>query len=435
MGLIVAGSLVFGLVAALLLVAAPVVPAAASNVTGAALLGFGLGWGLLAGLTVRLTDQPQRWAMVPAVFLGLGGVLLVVFGSPVQEVLDWVWPPLLFGLTIWMAGRVRRQVRSRSARWLLYPVIAMLLVAAVGGGCETVLQEVDARTHPMPGRLVDVGGHRLHLNCTGTGSPTVVLEAGGAETSAVLGWIAPAVAADTRVCTYDRAGRGWSEDSDAVQDATQIATDLHTLLNRAEETGPFLLAGHSFGGLYVQTFAARYPDEVAGMVLIDSTAPVPAAEPNAAAQAEEDSYDLLGRVSALVSATARLGVGRLYAQFDYDSLPPDSRAEARAAVARGSQLGSTVEEYLVASASMKQAATLLSFADKPLVVLAAGTGSAPGWSAQQEAMAALSTNSDYRVVDGATHASLVTVEKDAAVTARAVLDVVAAVRHSEPVAP
>ncbi len=91
--------------------------------------------------------------------------------------------------------------------------------------------------------------------------------------SSNLGWIAPAVARDTRVCVYDRAGRGWSEPADTTQDGAQIATDLHTLLQRGHVPGPYVLAGHSFGGLYVLTFAARYPDEVAGMVLVDSTPP------------------------------------------------------------------------------------------------------------------------------------------------------------------
>ena len=432
LGLIVAGSLIFGLVAALLLAAAPFIRPEDSAVTGAVLLGFGLGWALLAVLTIRFTDQPQRWAVVPAAFLGLGGLLLVLVGAPAQPVLNWVWPPLLLVLALWMAVRVHRQLRSRIGRWLLYPVIALLAIAAVGGGVETVLEAADARDHPMAGELVDVGGHRLHLSCTGTGSPTVVLEPGGGEMSAVLGWIEPAVARDTRVCVYDRAGRGWSEPADAPQDATQIATDLHTLLLHADVAGPYVLAGHSFGGLYVQTFATLYPDEVAGLVLIDSTARASTTEPGAPSSGAGDPYDLMGRVSALVSASARIGVGRIYAQFDYDSLPPASGAEARASVAKGGQLGSTMEEYLVANASMEQAAALQTFGDKPLVVLAAGSGSAPDWFAKQEALAALSTNSAYRVVDGATHASLVSDEDDAAVTAQAILDVVTSVRTAAP---
>ena len=92
-GWIVAGSLATGLVAALLLVAAPFIPAEESAVTGAVLCGFALGWAMLAVLSVRFTDQPQRWAAAPALFMGLGGLLLVGFGSSVHEVLNWVWPP------------------------------------------------------------------------------------------------------------------------------------------------------------------------------------------------------------------------------------------------------------------------------------------------------------------------------------------------------
>jgi peptidoglycan/LPS O-acetylase OafA/YrhL len=111
-GWIVAGSLASGLVAALLLAAAPFVPAEESAVTGAVLCGFALGWAMLAVLSVRFTDQPQRWAVAPALFLGLGGLLLVGFGSPVHQVLNWVWPPAMLALAVWMIVRVHRQLRA-----------------------------------------------------------------------------------------------------------------------------------------------------------------------------------------------------------------------------------------------------------------------------------------------------------------------------------
>lgn len=90
-------------------------------------------------------------------------------------------------------------------------MIAVLALASIGGGYETVRAAVDAKAYPMPGQLIDVGAHSLHLNCTGSCSPTVVFEPGGGGMSSSFGWIAPAVARDTRVCVYDRAGRGWSE--------------------------------------------------------------------------------------------------------------------------------------------------------------------------------------------------------------------------------
>jgi pimeloyl-ACP methyl ester carboxylesterase len=384
---------------------------------------------MLAVLSVRFSDQPQRWAAAPALFLGLGGLLLVVFGSGVQGVLSWVWPPALLALVVWMIVRARRQLRSRSRRWLLYPVIAMMALAAVAGGYEAVSGALD-EDFPMPGQLIDVGGHSLHLSCSGSGSPTVILEPGAGEMSSASAWITPAVARDTRVCVYDRAGRGWSEPADSPQDGAQIATDLHTLLERGHVPGPYVMAGHSFGGLYVLTFAARYPDEVAGMVLVDSTAPGSATP--STSRGNEGSYDIMGRASALLSASARLGVGRLIGQLSYGSLPPRARDEAIASAATPNHVQSTIDEYIQGTTSMDQAASLSDFGDKPLYVLTAGSGSDAEWKAAQDDLASLSTNSAHRVVDGAAHGDMFLDEEAAAATTQAILDVISSVRSAGP---
>ena len=428
-GWIVAGSLVTGLGVGLLLVAAPFIPAEESAVTGALLCGFAFGWALLAVLSMRFSDQPQRWAVAPAIFMGLGGLFLLAFGSSVQSVLRWVWPPALLVLVVWMIVRSRQQLRSRSRLLLLYPVFAVLLLAAVGGGYETLRESAFASAYPMPGELIDVGGYNLHLQCTGSGSPTVILEPGGGEMSSALGWIAPVVAGHTQVCVYDRAGRGWSEPAETPQDATQIATDLHTLLDRGHVPGPYLLAGHSFGGLYVLTFAAQYPDEISGMVLVDSAAPRSNAE---APPAEDGSYDIKRRVAALLSSSARFGLGRLIVQLDYGSLPPRSRDEARASGATVSHAQSTIEEYLQATASFAQAAALDDFEDKPLIVLTAGIGSSAAWMTAQDKMATLSPNSVQRVIDGVAHIGLLHDEQGAAATTQAILDVLSSIRDDEP---
>jgi pimeloyl-ACP methyl ester carboxylesterase len=393
-GWVVAGSLATGLVAAVVLAVAPFVPAEERAVTGAVLCGFALGWAMLAVLSVRFTDQPQRWAVAPALFMGVGGLLLVGVGSREDRVLDWVWPPVMLALAVWMIVCVHRRLHSRGGRWLLYPVIVVLALASVGGGYQTLGEAADAKAYPMPGQLIDVDGHRLHLSCTGSGTPTVVLEPGAGGMSSSLGWIAPAVARDTRVCV----------------------------------PGPYVLAGHSFGGLYVLTFAARYPDEVAGMVLVDSTAPASAANAGTASSGHGGSDGGMSRVSALVSTAARVGLARRYAQFDYGSLPPRSLEEVRASVATASTLRSTIDEYVQAGASSEQAAALGDFADKPLIVLTAGSGHDAAWSAAQNRMATLSTNSVHRIIDSATHEDLVGSEEDAAATTRAILDVVSSVR-------
>ena len=232
--------------------------------------------------------------------------------------------------------------------------------------------------------------------------------------SSGMAWIAQAVAGKTRVCVYDRAGRGWSEPADTPQDGAQIATDLHTLLHRGQVPGPYVLVCHSFGGLYALSFAARYPDEVAGMVLVDSTAPAPAGQRREAPPDEGGTSDLVGRLTALASASARLGLGGL--------------------VGTPSHVRSTLDEYAQASSSMQDAASLRDFADKPLIVLTAGTGHDAAWSADQDALAALSTTSIHRVVAGASHAGLITDEEGAVATTRAILDVVTSVRTARPLA-
>ncbi|MBG6225244.1 pimeloyl-ACP methyl ester carboxylesterase [Arthrobacter sp. CAN_A2] len=417
---LIAGSWVTGVLAALLLTAAPFIPATESGVTGAILMGLALGWAMVAILSVRFTDQPQRWAVAPAVFMGLSGFLLVAFGSPMQEVLAWVWPPAALASAVRMAARAHRQLPSRSTRVLVYPVIATLVLASLGSGFETVRGAADTVAPAGEGRLIDVGGHRLYLDRTGSGSPTVVIEPGGGGMRSDLGLMAPAVARDTRVCIYDRAGRGSSDPVDAgdtPQDAAQIATDLHTLLQRGDEPGPYVLAGHSFGGLYALTFTAMYPADVAGLVLVDSTAPASATGTESAHHTPDaGSRDTLERVSALGSVAARLGIGGLLG-------------------VTSDHFRSTVDEYVQAGSSVQEAAALGTFDDRPLIVLTAGTGNAPGWAASQDALASLSTDSLHRVIDGATHQSFVADQEDAAAAARGILDVVSAVRTARPLAP
>jgi pimeloyl-ACP methyl ester carboxylesterase len=431
LGRIVAGSLATGLVTGLLLVFAPFIPADETGATGAILCGFALGWALLAVLSVRFTDQPQRWAAAPALFMGLGGLLLLAFGSTAQHVLTWVWPPALLALTVWMVVRARRQVRSTAARVLLCPVLAFLALASVGGGIETVLESYDASHYPMAGQLIDVDGHRMHLSCTGTGSPTVVLEPGAGDMASTMAWIAPAVARETRVCVYDRPGRGWSDPVDTPQDATRVADDLHTLLHNAHVPGPYVLAGHSFGGLYVLAYAAHFPADVAGMVLIDSTAPT---SPPSGVDAPAGRNDLLVRASALVSLVSRVGLGRLYSLTSYGTLPSPAREEVRASISTPATMRSTIDEFAQGSTSMQEAAELRSLGDTPLFVLTAGSGSAESWFANQDKLARLSTNSAHRTVDGATHEMLVADETAAASTTGAIRDVVWSVRTGTPLA-
>jgi hypothetical protein len=169
------------------------------------------------------------------------------------------------------------------------------------------------------------------------------------------------------------------------------------------------------------------------MVLIDSTAPA-SGVPGEASPGDRASYDVTGRVSALVSSSARLGLGRLFATLAGSGLPPRSSDEVSAKMATASSLRSAIDEYVQGSAA-RQAAALTDFADKPLVVLTAGNGHDAAWTAAQNHLATLSTDSVHRVIAGATHPSLIAEQRDAAETTRAVLDVVSSVRTHQPLPP
>ena len=420
-------SLGLGLVAAMLLPFGPWPTVDANSATAMVLFGFALGWALLAALSIQFTDQPQRWAVAPAVFMAVAGVLLLILPDALLAALDWIWPPAVFVLVVFVFRRAKRDLRSRTRTWLVNPVLAVLVLLALGGAYEAIGRAAEPRV-AMRGELVDIGPYRLHLECTGAGAPTVILEPGGGASAATLGWIAPEVARHTTVCVYDRAGKGWSDAARTAPDGAQIATDLHTLLEKAHVAGPYVLAGHSFGGLYAMRYAAQYPDEVAGMVLIDSTAP----NSNPVPPTTEGSDSFLKRASALLSATARLGLGRLLAQASPSDLPPPFRDEADASAATAKEMAAFIDEYAVAGRSASEAGALTTLGGKPLIVLTAEQGNAPGWMPHQDAMARLSTNSRHHVVPGSSHQSLMDDPAHAAVVSAAIADVVEAIRTGLP---
>ena len=148
-------------------------------------------------------------------------------------------------------------------------VLIVVIFNNLFGFAEARSAELKAK-HPAPGQMVDVGGYRLHIYCEGEGSPTVIMEAGLGNPSLTWSLVQPEIAKDTRVCVYDRAGLGWSDSSPRQRSAEVMVEELHTLLRNANIHAPYVLVGHSFGGLLLRLYTHTYPDEVVGLVLVDS---------------------------------------------------------------------------------------------------------------------------------------------------------------------
>ncbi len=422
---VVAASLIVGLLLPVILALGPAAGGGESRMTGAALLGWGIGWALIAALTIRFTDQPQRWALVPAGILGVAGIALIAFapGVAVMDTLAWVWPVPVLALAVWLATRVRRDVRGRS-RWLLYPVVGVLALLAVGGAVETVIEATDGGRSADGGELVDVGGHRLYIACSGSGSPTVVLEGGLGQGSDYFALIAPKVATTTRVCAYDRAGRGRSEPTTGPQDGAAIARDLHALLAASGNPGPYILAGHSAGGVYVRFFAAAYPDEVAGVVLLDAMAPH-ATPVRSAGQSSENPISTL---SGVLPGLARVGFARLVTSVGSSDLPPEVAARRHAIEATPRAASSFGDEFSRLDGILDAAGALPNLGGRPLVVVTAMAEPLDGWLVQQDRLATLSTDVSHRVFPDLTHDSLIESVNGATAAGDAIDAVVTSVR-------
>ncbi len=282
--------------------------------------------------------------------------------------------------------------------WLGASLATLVGLALVGYIYEPMAEAADAKAYPPPGQMVDVGGYRLHINCTGEGSPTVVIESGWGEMSASWGWVQPEVARTTRVCTYDRAGMGWSEASPQPRTAREFSKELHTLLEKANEPGPYVLVGHSLGGYTMLVYAHDYPAEVSGLVLIDAqdlpasdgAAPQPAPKP--------------GR-NSLPSLLARIGVVRLLAGplGSIQDLPEgDKQAYTAYAVApRSAQ--TFLDEGRGMSEGGAQARAVTSLGALPVIVLSRGKDQDAKHTAAQADLLQLSTNSQQFFADQSGH--------------------------------
>ncbi|MBN2387904.1 MAG: alpha/beta hydrolase [Anaerolineales bacterium] len=328
-------------------------------------------------------------------------------------------------------------------------VILTLVLLGAGFGAQLKTTADDFRQYPAPGQLVDIGGTRLHIHCTGEGSPTVVIDAGNGDFS--LSWtvIQAELSATTRICTYDRAGYGWSDPSRLPRTAGNIAQELHALLVNANIPGPYVLVGHSLGGYGVRLFASLYPDEMAGMVLADAGHEEQFERlPAAYQQVNRQQVGVLSTMSFL----ARFGLLRLMGNSSggHDlapsfiwQLPEDVQPVYLALMSHPGYFDATLAELNALEESSRQVQAAGDLDGLPLVVLTAGSTLTPDalqsiglppdfpvreiqqvWLELQAELAALSTDSTHTIIDCG-HA--IHLERPEAVVA-AILQVVAAAR-------
>jgi len=258
--------------------------------------------------------------------------------------------------------------------------------------------------------------------------------------SADWGWIQPQVAKHTRVCAYDRAGMGWSEPGPPPRDGRQISTELHVLLTNAGLAGPYVLVGHSAGGLYVRMYAAQYAEEVVGMLLVDPGHPDMAARIPALEAQKAGDTQLVGtmRVLSHLGIPRLLGIGTTNAA----GLPSRQTAEVNAFVSTPQHWATILALIDATPATYDEVRATESLESRPLVVISANTAwfdrGAPADDARRilnelhAELAGLSADSSHRIVEGATHGSLVHNQGDAQATIAAIEAVLKAIRTGQP---
>ena len=327
-------------------------------------------------------------------------------------------------------------VRLIPARYLTIfacTIFWLLILSITLGCCQICFAQTDTPPNapPPPGRLIDLGGYRLHLNCTGQGSPVVVLSAGSGDFSFDWSLVQPKVAKFTRVCSYDRAGEAWSDLGPRPRTMLQEVFDLHRLLAAAGERGPYVLVGQSLGGMIGRIFALQFPRDMAGLVLVDSfhedaqlfmngklvrvrtlskdrQIPAPRSHVSAAdALNPEDREKINGMIKQF----------EIKPEIDapYDKLPADAQKERLWALSQLNHFAATADDYLPEEAAKLYAETTAAkvpLGNLPLIVLSRSKDEYPPHVAeemsrehknQQERLAKLSSTGKLLIVPNSGH--------------------------------
>lgn len=330
-------------------------------------------------------------------------------------------------------------------QWIGLGVLALVVMAILGGATwEAVARANAPRAFPPPGRLVDIGGRRMQIDCRGSGAPTVVFEA-GLDMMGSLSWsrVHDEVARTTRACAYSRAGLMWSDASGRPFSSANLAQDLHGALAAAGEKPPFVMVGHSLGGPYLLTYTARYGPEVAGLVFVDASHPDQIGRLRAAVGKDLDQGEAVARTADALAWTGAIRLA-LAAGVPSSRQAPPQVARTLAAFLPQSLHAETEEQAALAD-TLASAGRSRALGDRPLVVLTHGAATSPEilkamkitaeqgrslettWTTLQDEEAAWSSHSRHEVVAGASH--YIQFDRPEVVVA-AVRDVVSQVRAS-----
>ena len=312
--------------------------------------------------------------------------------------------------------------------WLLGALALMVVILVIAGLVfETTSTASAQELYPPSGQMIEVGDYLLHLNVMGEnqGLPAVILEHGGGSMSAQWGWVQTEIARYTQVVAYDRPGLGWSESSPDPSNAEQVVNHLRLALQEAGIPGPYVLVGHSMGGLLVRVYAALYPEEVVGLVLVD---PRDVEWGNIYQPEELESGKNMIR---LLTYLSRIGLVRISgaAAQDLQGLPPDYYEEALGiyssyqhwdGILADAEVGDSAAEFLRRGENLEEV---------PLIVLSASEPDGAFDARQREIfleqhaqIASLSAQGRHRIVNGAGHVTIVTHQEHASAISQAIFD-------------
>jgi pimeloyl-ACP methyl ester carboxylesterase len=275
---------------------------------------------------------------------------------------------------------------------LFVALSGLIILPIAGTAYQSLATRKDLAATPPPGQLVDIGGYRLHLWCIGDGAPAVILDSGLGGTSADWGFVQPGVARFARVCSYDRAGMGYSDPGPSPRTARRIASELAELVARSGIVGPLVLVGASSAGFNIRVFTSDHSERVAGLVLVDAS--------------HEDQAHQIPRLARFVPLLSTIGVFRLLGMSfgqPTESLAPDVQRFARATKFRASGYQAAADEIRHIRESASEVRTSRRELTIPVVVVTGRRGADASWWELQRDQASLSERGCLVIAEHAGH--------------------------------